>query len=669
MGPGRRAASSRGGLVLGAAGLLALGGCESLWAGFTDPNGNNCVINPGLCGPGTVCSERTKRCERTSDAEGGVDLDGGAQVDGGSGADLAVPPVFPAAHLSCRRPGFCLHTPMTTGTLRGVLARSASDIWAAGGDVLLHWDGSRWVRVNHTEGYADLVDLGGARTGADVFVLSRTGALYRWDGAQVTRLAASLPDGSRGLERLFVVDPTHLWAVGAAGGIFFWNGSAWTAEASRTTLGLRGVWGLGSDAMWAVGERQTVLRRTDASGWSAVVTPAGTAALNGVWGLSASSLWAVGDGGIILSFSGTGWAPESSTVADNLTAITGGGATSVFAVAQSGAVLVRGGGGTWSSVRSTSRALLGASAVGSDVFVVGAQGLRGAYRSSIWSQSESDTLPRPNGLTGFGDDAAGRTFAVGAAQGGSNLATWTNTGAMWIGGSTPVQATLRGASFATATDATTVGDAGTCGRWNGSTWGTCSTTAGGKNLYAVWMDPKSTTNGWAVGQGGTVMRWNGTTWNSVTNNQTADLYGVFGDAVGDAWAVGGGGLLLRCSGVLCSPELNPAGTGTLRAVFVAPSTDTYAVGDGGVILRRPAAAPWQQLTSSTKVNLYALWGYGSPSTLHAVGAGGTVLRSTDGTTWTALPSDVKTDLTGIGGTDGNNLWAVGPDAGWLRYLP
>lgn len=658
---------------------LGLGGCEALWSSFTDPNAGNCVINPGLCTASQVCSARTKRCEpapETAD-DGGVpteDGDGGGSSGGDGGGAYMVDMAqvsFPAKLPSCQRFGFCLHTPMTPGTLRGVYASSGTSAWAAGGDVILRWDGTRWSRVNDAGGYTNLVDLVKSATSIDVFALSRTGALYRWNGTQLTRVA-DVASGGANLKRLWAYAPDQIWAVGDGGAIYFWNGARWTIEASMTTRHLRGVWGLNPTTMWAVGENGTVLRRSG-TGWAVMPGPSTNLALNGVWGTAASNLIAVGDQGSAFGFDGTTWIAESANAANgDLQAISGSDANTIFAVASNGTALSRSPARMWTSLVSpTARGLFGVSSIGGgDLFAVGDVGVRVNRASGAWRISDDDALPRPVGIAG---EAGGRFFTVGTPQLMRAIGEWTSTAAAWTGqNSLAANITLRAVSFRASNDAMAVGDTGTCVRWQGTSWGSCSSGLAG-NLYGVWFDPMNVSNGVAAGQNGVVSRWNGASWNPFTNNQTQTLYGITGVVMagGDAWAVGTGGIIQYCSGAMCSVEVTSGVKPTLRGIFAFSTSEMYVVGDNGTILRRNLAMmpPWETLTSPTTLNLYAVWGTMSPSkTLYAVGAGGVVLRSTNGTMWTQISSDVTADLIGVAGVDASNAWAISA-ASWLRFVP
>ncbi|MCP4630005.1 MAG: hypothetical protein GY850_41830 [bacterium] len=55
------------------------------------------------------------------------------------------------------------------------------------------------------------------------------------------------------------MDATHVWAVGAGGTIFFYDGTDWTAQTSGTTDILWGVSAVDATQVWAVGTREIIL--------------------------------------------------------------------------------------------------------------------------------------------------------------------------------------------------------------------------------------------------------------------------------------------------------------------------------------------------------------------------------------------------------------------------
>jgi len=59
---------------------------------------------------------------------------------------------------------------------------------------------------------------------------------------------------------LWAASPTDVWALGGAGTILHWNGSAWSPVPSGVREILLGIWGAAADDVWAVGSDGVILR-------------------------------------------------------------------------------------------------------------------------------------------------------------------------------------------------------------------------------------------------------------------------------------------------------------------------------------------------------------------------------------------------------------------------
>ena len=106
-----------------------------------------------------------------------------------------------------------------------------------------------------------------------------------------------LPQGNA-LRGVWGSDANNVWAVGDAGTILRWNGTAWAAHAAGTTAALNGVWGTDASNVWAVGAGGAILK-WNGTAWAAQ-TSGTTQPLYGVWGTDASNVWAVGGSGTIV---------------------------------------------------------------------------------------------------------------------------------------------------------------------------------------------------------------------------------------------------------------------------------------------------------------------------------------------------------------------------------
>src|SRR2546427_7409028 len=86
---------------------------------------------------------------------------------------------------------------------------------------------------------------------------------------------------------------------------------------------LRSVWGSASTDVWAVGDAGTILH-WDGSAWSGF--PSGTGnILYSVWGSASTDVWAVGDAGTILHWDGSAWSTVSTGTTHVLRGVGGGG--------------------------------------------------------------------------------------------------------------------------------------------------------------------------------------------------------------------------------------------------------------------------------------------------------------------------------------------------------
>lgn len=169
-------------------------------------------------------------------------------------------------------------SPIASHQLNCLWSSSASDVWAAGREIV-HWDGQLWKEVD--------------RPGTDE-------ALALW--------GASARD---------------IWATGAHGLLLHWDGISWQSVESPTDEDISGVWGSASQDVWAVDTRGGLLH-FDGRSWSVGSAPS-VGPLKSVWGTSASDVIAVGNDNR-LHFDGVNWSPfESPAVMPDYTIAFGNG--------------------------------------------------------------------------------------------------------------------------------------------------------------------------------------------------------------------------------------------------------------------------------------------------------------------------------------------------------
>lgn len=115
-------------------------------------------------------------------------------------------------------------------------------------------------------------------------------------------------DASQDIFGLFALNKTHVWAVGSAGAIYFFNGTRWhQQDSARTTVPLNSVWAYDATHVWAVGGGNTILRY-DGTSWSKqfedTLQYGDLTALSGV---SSTNIWAVGNYTQIYHYDGISW--------------------------------------------------------------------------------------------------------------------------------------------------------------------------------------------------------------------------------------------------------------------------------------------------------------------------------------------------------------------------
>lgn len=153
-----------------------------------------------------------------------------------------------------------------------------------------------------------------------------------------------------------------------------------------TTNTLYGIWGAGSNNVFAVGENGTIIHYNGNS-WSPMNSGT-TNHLYGIWGKSINSIFVVGDKGTILYYNGYGWYPMNSGTTNTLRAVWGWNSSYVLAIGDNFTILLFDG-NVWTSISSGGTSCLtGIWGSGpNDIFIVG-------YGTGVWIPWNSATLER-----------------------------------------------------------------------------------------------------------------------------------------------------------------------------------------------------------------------------------------------------------------------------------
>jgi hypothetical protein len=170
------------------------------------------------------------------------------------------------------------------GALLSVHGTSSSDIWTVGADAgdgpnFLHYDGSRWTRLQPgTSG--SLWWLAGR--GQSLWASGDGGTVVRHDLASGGFESHPTPTPER-LYGILPLSDSDVWVVGAndnatAGVIYRWDGAAWTVPPGLTPeltagLGFFKIWGPSADDLWIVGEGEAALHHSGGGAWERLAVP------------------------------------------------------------------------------------------------------------------------------------------------------------------------------------------------------------------------------------------------------------------------------------------------------------------------------------------------------------------------------------------------------------
>ncbi len=243
-------------------------------------------------------------------------------------ASLAL--TVPQATAAVTGPASPAQYPAVPDRLYGVVAISASDVWAVGlypaGSLALNWNGSTWTQYQPiTPGYFNGV---GASSASDVWAVggtnwfspSQTLAMH-WNGKAWARVATPNPPGGGQFSDAAATSPSNAWAVGLGGPgpgipspttplIEHWNGTTWTIQSYQAPAQggqFTSVAATSPDSAWVVGYtgdasegtgQQTLIEHWNGTTWTRVPSPnlPGSSAdlLASITVVSAGNAWAVG---------------------------------------------------------------------------------------------------------------------------------------------------------------------------------------------------------------------------------------------------------------------------------------------------------------------------------------------------------------------------------------
>jgi len=223
-----------------------------------------------------------------------------------------------------------------------------------------------------------------------------------------------MPSGvAKHLQGVWGTGSEDVFAVGYSGTIVHYDGTSWENMTSNTLTHLKCIWGSSSSDVFAAGNGGEVMHY-DGVAWSKILDD-GHPNFMGIWGSASDNVFAAGVGGMILNYDGESWIEMATGVIDDLNGVWGYSATDVFAAGLDGTILHYDG-SAWaemeSGVAGSLRAIFGFSSL--DVLASGYNGTILHYREL------------PPEVTGVLPKQGNQGQTLGVVISGSNLDTATS---------------------------------------------------------------------------------------------------------------------------------------------------------------------------------------------------------------------------------------------------
>lgn len=468
------------------------------------------------------------------------------------------------------------------------------------------------------------------------------------------------------LHAIYGVAESDLWAVGEAGYILHYDGSAFSLVQSPTKNTLRAIWGLSSNDIWAVGVNGTLLHYNGTS-WMVVPSPNGaTSSMFAIAGSSSNNIWAVGAAGALWHYDGN-WSTASSGVAYDLNGVYVS-AAEVLLVGSGGQVLRRDAAQQWN-------------AVGLNAFAL--RGISGKADGSVFTVGDSGTMQHFDGntlqtLAGY---PGTQLRAIYARAEGDAWVAGSEGGLFHFDGTTlarqavPTSQTLNGVFASSKDSAWAVGDRGTIVHYDGRAVSAYGSSGVPDASDYRGVSGTSANDLWAVGNNNSIVHNSGQGWVPVASGQTSNVSwrGVYAISPSDAWVVGnqggsGAAVIVHWNGSRFTALPSPLPLATLNAVSASGPNNVWIGGLGGAILRwngsafstySAATAIAPQIYSVAAVSPQEVW-FGCAPTLDAVSGltAGCVL-SWNGSTVTLVRGLPIGTMVGAAVAASNDIWFVG----------
>jgi photosystem II stability/assembly factor-like uncharacterized protein len=556
--------------------------------------------------------------------------------------------------------------------LRAVAFSDGRDGWAVGAHgTIVHtlnaaeydtvgappFTGSQMIqtRAEFSGTYSDLNGIAVALPETSTaFAVGDHGTILRTTNGGRTWLRLSSFTGSD-LSDVDAQGPSHAVAVGAAGTIRQWNGTAWLVRSAPTSASLMTVDLVTGALGFAGGTNGTLLKTIDGGAhWTRITNnlPAAAEVRTVSFGSPSvgwATTWSGTEGAIWRTTNGgTTWTKIDAEAGVAIESVSASGTDVAYAAGEHGFVFYTNGSVTTTANAGSMPHLVCTCVSSGTAWAVGENGTVYAGNRGDWGlKSQSVTEERLNGYSGLAQ------WAIG---GSGTILRWsanpfTNAPSVT---SLPTTADLTAISFVNSglTGWITAADGTVFLYTNGSLSGTSSVPVSPTSICAtdeanVWLAGNLGPNGYVLASGD-----GGSTWTTATTYPNVHLQSI--SAKGDHVYVAGGyafGSSDAAIAVFDGSTWRQGGWPTqqgLRGICAFTTTGAVAVGENGEMFRTTnGGVQWTAPLSGTSADLNAV-SFANEMDGRAVGEHGVAIATSDGgATWTWQDSGATDDLLAV----------------------
>ena len=282
--------------------------------------------------------------------------------------------------------------------------------------------------------------------------------------------------------------------------------AGWEAQNPRAaTYVLSGVWGLASDDVFAVGSRGTILHY-DGTKWSQMQS--GTKNnLEGVWGTASDDVFTVGDGGTILHYDGDKWSSMKGGKDELFLSVGGTGPDDVYAVGQGSGgtggvgIIFRYDGKTWTEVNTTGFSCVDIWGTAEDGIFVISTNPRAFLHFDGEEWSNPSKIPARNPAAGLWGFSGSDMFVVG-----DDGIAFHFSGEKWSRMTSGTKLYLDKVWGSASDDVFAVGKGGKILHYDGESW---SAMDSGTDVWLKDVWGAASDDVFAVGEDGTILHYGG----------------------------------------------------------------------------------------------------------------------------------------------------------------